>query len=489
MTNVDQILRPESKNGAGKVASDLCTPTHVLVVDDEASASKLLALILSPPTFICSTACSGEEALVALQRKRFDAVISDLRMPGISGVELLAEVRHRHPHVAFLVTTGVDDVDVGVELMRLGADDYLVKPLFESAVVASLERALHKRQLEQQVENYRQHLEEMVAERTGQLHAALRQIERSYEDTLQALGAAIDLRDNETAGHSQRVCRYSLEIARAMGWPDEQLGSLARGAYLHDIGKLGVPDGILLKAGPLTVDERKLMQRHVQIGFELVKDIPFLADAAEIVLAHHERYDGGGYSRGLKGEEILLSARIFAVADTLDAITSNRPYRNASSFESAREIIHHCSGSQFDPQVVVVFLGIPEETWPAIARSQRQVTTLSSQYSLELAVLSKGLGVVATHQPTKVKSVIPVTPKAKEPAVPNQSASASSSPDPSVTFRRDANGQIYYVVTDSESGEELREVPPEEIHKVGEGIADFVKQEQEKTTRHIEVKA
>jgi HD-GYP domain-containing protein (c-di-GMP phosphodiesterase class II) len=259
-----------------------------------------------------------------------------------------------------------------VQAMRSGADDYLVKPLLESAVIASLERALHKRHLEQQVESYRQHLEEMVADRTGQLRQALQQLERSYEDTLQALGAAIDLRDNDTAGHSQRVCRYSLEIARAMGWSEQKLGSLAKGAHLHDIGKLGIPDGILLKPGSLTAEERKLMQRHVTIGYDLVKDIAFLADAAEIVLTHHERYDGGGYPRGLKGDEILPSARIFAVADSFDAITSDRPYRRASSFESGLQIIRGCSGTQFDPQVVSAFLSIPEETWPAIAKDDRQ---------------------------------------------------------------------------------------------------------------------
>jgi len=140
-------------------------------------------------------------------------------------------------------------------------------------VLASLESALRKRQLEQQVENYRHRLEEMVEERTSRLHKALQHIERSYENTLQALGAAIALRDNGTADHSQRVCRYSLEIARAMGWSDEQSGRLAKGAYLHDIGKLGIPDSILLKPGPLTADERTLMQGHVQIGFDLVKNI------------------------------------------------------------------------------------------------------------------------------------------------------------------------------------------------------------------------
>jgi putative nucleotidyltransferase with HDIG domain len=393
MTPTNQVLPTKTEGTATKVSADHQTEARVLVVDDESAACKLLSVILSPPAFRCATADSGEEALVALQRERFDAIVSDLHMPGLSGMELLAEVRRCYPHMAFLVTTGVDDVDVGVQAMRCGADDYLVKPLRESAVVASLESALHKRQLERQVEDYRQHLEEMVTERTGQLRAALGRIERSYEDTLQALGAAIDLRDNETAGHSQRVCRYSLEIARAMGWSDKQLGSLARGAYLHDIGKLGVPDGILLKPGPLTVEERRLMQQHAQIGFDLVKDIPFLADAAEIVLMHHERFDGSGYPRGLKGEEILLSARVFAIADTLDAITSERPYQRAASFEFAKERIRQLSGAHFDPQVAGVFLDVPEVTWTTIAKNQRQIA-LSPELRRTTPLLRLGLGVI-----------------------------------------------------------------------------------------------
>jgi response regulator RpfG family c-di-GMP phosphodiesterase len=368
----NNLLPPVNESILGSMALDRRAIVRVLAVDDERAACKLLAIMLRPPAFSCATATSGEEALLVLQQERFDAIISDLQRPGIGGLELLTQARRRYPHVAFLVTTGVDDLEVGVQAMRSGADDYLVKPLLESAVIASLERALHKRHLEQQVESYRQHLEEMVADRTGQLRQALQQLERSYEDTLQALGAAIDLRDNDTAGHSQRVCRYSLEIARAMGWSEQKLGSLAKGAHLHDIGKLGIPDGILLKPGSLTAEERKLMQRHVTIGYDLVKDIAFLADAAEIVLTHHERYDGGGYPRGLKGDEILPSARIFAVADSFDAITSDRPYRRASSFESGLQIIRGCSGTQFDPQVVSAFLSIPEETWPAIAKDDRQ---------------------------------------------------------------------------------------------------------------------
>lgn len=379
MSNAEVPLSPQVEAISGATALGRPSVVRVLAVDDELAASKLIALMLSSPAFHCTTASSGEEALVALQRERFDAVISDLQMPGISGLELLTQVRRSYPHMAFLVTTGVDDLEVGVHAMRCGADDYLVKPLRESAIRVSLESALHKRQLELEVENYRQHLEEMVVERTGRLHAALHQLENNYESTLQALGAAIDLRDSETAGHSRRVCRYSLEIARAIGWSEKQLENLARGAYLHDIGKLGIPDRILLKPGLLTVEERKLMQRHVQIGFDVVKGIDFLSEASEIVLMHHERYDGGGYPRGLRGSEILLGARIFAIADTLDAITSDRPYRRASAFEPAREIIRKCSGSQFDPLVVDVFLNVPEETWPAIAKDLRQVDALSAE--------------------------------------------------------------------------------------------------------------
>jgi len=378
MAKLEQDLAPEGERIVDKVVPSRRSTIRVLVVDDELPACKLLSIMLAPPEYYCAMASNGQEALIRLQSERFDAVISDLQMPGMSGMELLAVVRRRYPHVAFLVTTGVDDVDVGVEAMRSGADDYLVKPLLESVVLASLERALYKRHLEQQVEGYRQHLEGMVVERTAQLQAALRQIEDSYEDTLEALGAAIDLRDSETAGHSQRVCRYSLEIARAMSWSDKQLGSLARGAYLHDIGKLGVPDRILLKPGPLTADERTIMQQHAQIGFELVKGIPFLADAAEIVLMHHERHDGSGYPRGLKAEEILLGARIFGVADSFDAITSDRPYRRASPFDSGRETIQRDAGRLFDPQVVGVFLGIPPETWQVIAKDQRQIPALAA---------------------------------------------------------------------------------------------------------------
>jgi putative nucleotidyltransferase with HDIG domain len=230
----------------------------------------------------------------------------------------------------------------------------------------SLEQALQMKRLEQEVENHQHHLEDMVKQRTKQLQSALRRIEQTYDDTLEALAAALDLRDNDTAGHSLRVTGYCLEMSKAIGCSGEQLKHIVRGAYLHDIGKIGIPDAILLKPGKLTPDERKLMESHARVGYELVSRIVFLAPAAEIVLTHQERYDGTGYPQGLVGEEIPLGARIFAVADTLDAMTTDRPYRRALPFEAARAEIIRESTRQFDPEVVRVFLSIPEKVWEDI---------------------------------------------------------------------------------------------------------------------------
>jgi response regulator RpfG family c-di-GMP phosphodiesterase len=343
---------------------------RVLIVDDEGAVRKVTATVLTQLGLSCETAAGGDEALHILETHPIDAVISDLRMPGMSGMELLAKVKQIYPQMVFLVVTAVDDVRVGIQAMREGADDYLVKPLQVDAniVLASLTRALHMKQLEQEVEIYRHHLEEIVAEQTGQLREALRQIERSHDHTLEVLGAAIDLRDSPTAGHSRRVFLYSIEIAKAMGGLEGQIRNIAMGAWLHDIGKLAIPDAILLKPGPLTDEERAIMQRHAQIGYDLVKGIPFLADAAEIIFAHHERCDGSGYPRGLKTQEIPVGARIFAVADTFDAMTSDRPYRRALPFLASREVIERGAGTQYDSQVARVFLSIPDETWELIRR-------------------------------------------------------------------------------------------------------------------------
>ncbi len=341
---------------------------RILLVDDESAVWQLLGEKLGRSGFAWHGCSSAEEALACLEREQFDAVLSDLKMPGMSGLGLLAEMQKRYPHVAFVMATGEDDIRVAVEAMKHGSDDYLVKPFHLDAAVESVRRAIRRRNLEAELEKYRQQLEEMVEERTRQLQVAMKRIERAYDDTLEALGAALDLRDTETAGHSRRVSLYCLEIARAIGCTREQLKTIVRGAYLHDIGKIGIPDSILLKQGKLTPEEMTIMQTHVRIGYELLSRIPFLSPAAEIVLAHQERYDGTGYPQGLLGEEIPLGARIFAIADTLDAMTSDRPYRQALPFKAARDEIIRESGKQFDPDVVRVFLSLPEQTWENIRR-------------------------------------------------------------------------------------------------------------------------
>jgi hypothetical protein len=193
-----------------------------------------------------------------------------------------------------------------------------------------------------------------------------------YDQLLRAFGDALDLRDNETAGHSMRVVRYSREIATAMGWQEGQLTQMARGAYAHDIGKIAIPDAILCKPGRLTVEELEVMRTHTWIGYNMLSGLPLLAQAADIVLAHHERWDGGGYPRRLKGEEIPLGARVFAVADTLDAMTTDRPYRKALPFSAAKEEISRGSGKQFDPKIAEAFLSFAEDVMRGVVLREKK---------------------------------------------------------------------------------------------------------------------
>ncbi len=232
--------------------------------------------------------------------------------------------------------------------------------------MVSIRRALETKRLEAELEEYRQRLESMVEQRTKELMAALEKNELTYDETLEALAAAVEFHDSDTAEHLRRVTLYSLEMAGKLNFSRDQLKQLERGAYLHDFGKIGIPDSILFKPAKLTPEETAVMQTHARIGYEFMSRVAFLASAAEIVLTHHERYDGTGYPQGLAGEEIPLGARIYAVSDTLDAMTSDRPYRRGQPYSVARAEIERESGRQFDPQVVAAFLSIPEETWMRI---------------------------------------------------------------------------------------------------------------------------
>lgn len=216
-------------------------------------------------------------------------------------------------------------------------------------------------------DDLKRRIQKLEAENGG-LKAALSSLERSYDITLGTLGDALDLKDAMIQGHAKRVTAFTIAIARAMGLPREQINTIARGAFLHDVGNLAIPDKILKKPGKLEPDEMTIMREHAYHGYQIVKKIPFLAEAAEIVYSHQERFDGTGYPRGLRGEQIPLGARIISIADTLDSITSNRVYRPAQSLQAAREEISKWAGRQFDPEVVKVFLEMPDNIWDDLRR-------------------------------------------------------------------------------------------------------------------------
>ena len=336
---------------------------RVLVVDDEAHVRSMVSSTLERHGYEVKMVANGREALEALARDRFDLVLTDIVMQDINGIALLEKVHAQHPSLPVVMVTAIHDISVAIDAMRRGAYDYLLKPFEREHLINTVERALEHRQLLEESQNYQQSLEQMVRARTEMLRHAMEDLEHSYDVTLEALGDALDLKDSETEGHSKRVTAYTIALARAMGIPPAEIKVIARGAFLHDIGKMAIPDEILRKPGKLTHEEQEIMREHCARGYHMLRKIPFLAGAAEIVFCHQEHYDGSGYPSGLKEREIPVGARIFAVADTLDAITSDRPYRKSRSFDTAREEILRCSGTQFDPAVVETFLKIPNELW------------------------------------------------------------------------------------------------------------------------------
>ncbi len=312
----------------------------------------------------------GNEALEEIQKQAtgtadgdFDLILSDIMMAGMDGMTLLERTRTLIPGTPIVMCTGVTDVDVALLAMRNGAYDYLLKPFQQDQLLPTVNRALEYRKLLLQNAMYKHKLEELVTARTQMLNQAINELERSYDITLEALGDALDLKDTETEGHSKRVTAYTIALARAMDLPPGEIRTIARGAFLHDVGKMAIPDAILLKPGKLDPEEQNVMRQHCARGYHMLRKIPFLSEAAEIVYSHQEHFDGTGYPRGLRGHDIPLGARIFAVADALDAITSDRPYRRAQPFAKARAEIKRCSGTQFDARVIEVFMSMPDRLW------------------------------------------------------------------------------------------------------------------------------
>jgi putative nucleotidyltransferase with HDIG domain len=345
----------------------------LLVVDDETSVREILAEGLGVFGYDAVTAAGASEALDLLGSRSFDLVLSDIDMPGVTGLDLLRRIKERDADLDVIMVTGIIDADTAIAAIRQGASDYVTKPFNLEEVQIVVERTLEKRRLIRENRAYQEHLEVLVAQRT-------RQLRDTYENTLQALVTALDFRDNETQGHSYRVVEYAMRVADVLRLDETELTWVRWGAILHDVGKIGIPDAILLKPGKLTEDEWTVMKRHPEMGYRMLQHIEFLEPALDVVLCHQERWDGTGYPRGLAGEAIPLGARIFAVVDTFDAMTSDRPYRKALTIDAARNEIRSFGGTQFDPSIATAFLSIDADRWREIReRVHREVMELEER--------------------------------------------------------------------------------------------------------------
>ncbi len=344
----------------------------ILIVDDEPIVRATLQRRLSAEGYSCDEARNASEASERLRQSPVDLVILDIRMPGKSGVELLPEIAARYPDTVVVMATAVADTGVAIQCLKQGAYDYFIKPLNMQEVTLGVARALERRRLELENRAYRNHLEEMVADRTEELMQTLTRLRRASLDTIQRLAQAAEYRDSETGAHIRRIGEYCRLIAQNLGMSSAEIESLSYAAPLHDVGKIGVPDNILSKPGTLDPAEAETMRRHTVIGAELLKgsDNDIIQLAQKIALTHHERWDGSGYPAGLRGTEIPLCARIVAVADAFDALVSRRPYKPPYPAAEAFQIIRKARGTQFDPDIVDAFLA-QEEKILAILREDK----------------------------------------------------------------------------------------------------------------------
>ncbi len=336
---------------------------RVLVVGEDQGIRTTIISLLRKEGYTVDSARDSEDAMRSLAVKAFDLVILDQSPASDSHIRLLEQVRARQLQTPIIALAEAHDALAAVTAMRGGAFDVILKPIDKHALFDSVARGVTYGNVSRRNTTYRNSLEHLVEARTGLLREAMFELERSYDTTLEALGDALDLKDSETEGHSRRVTAYTIALARSMGVDQADMKTIKHGAFLHDIGKMAIPDAILLKPGRLDAEETATMRKHCLSGYQIVRKIPFLQEAAEIVYSHQEHFNGGGYPRKLRGEEIPLGARIFAVADTLDAITSDRPYRRGSPFSAARNEIARCGGTQFDPRVVEAFVSMPSEVW------------------------------------------------------------------------------------------------------------------------------
>ena len=344
---------------------------RLLIADDDEAVRSVLREFLSAD-YECESAASAEEALALLSEgEGFQLIVSDVAMEGMSGIEMIPRVLERSPDTLIVMISGSQDAESAIEAMRAGAFDYILKPFDLEHVEVVVRRALEHQRLLESKRRYETYLERMIERRTAELDGALQSLEGAYRATLKALVTALETRDSETHGHSERVVNFSLRLGREVGLDEEQMRSLEFGSLLHDIGKIGVPDAILRKPAALTEPEWYEMRKHPMHGEQILGGIEFLEGASRVVAQHHEKWDGSGYPLGLRGEQIDFNARIFAVADAFDAITSDRVYRRGRTYEAAVEELTRCAGTHFDPRVVEAFIRVPRPEWAKMRRGRK----------------------------------------------------------------------------------------------------------------------
>lgn len=355
-------------------------PRRILVVDDDPLILRAIQRVLEAQGFEVLANVSPEMALEDLRESEVGLIVSDYMMPGMNGVEFLMEARRICPDAPRLLLTAINDFRVAAEAVNNG-EIYrlLAKPWNHADLVTTIKQAYEFGELK------RQHAR--LTARVQEQNAFLQEVNRNLEglvqertrDLLDGMINALDYRDMETQWHSRRVSLYARRLAEEMGIEGMALHDVEMGALLHDIGKIGVRDSVLLKPGPLSPLEWEEMKEHPAIGYRLLRGIDYLKEASRIVLQHQERYDGKGYPAGLRGDEIVVGARIFAVVDTLDAIRSDRPYRAGRPFSVAVEEIQRCSGTQFDPAVVEAFVETPAGAWEVIRMRVEQMAAESAR--------------------------------------------------------------------------------------------------------------
>jgi len=325
---------------------------QILIVDDEETVRHFLRDMLEMSGYRCASASNTAEARAHMERLNYDMVLCDVNMPGESGLVLVEEIFSRYPDTAVVMVSAMDDPEVAKTALELGAYGYIIKPFKTNELMINVTNALRLRDLEIQNRGHRENLEKLVKERTEELQAALNNLREALEGAIQVISSTVGMRDPYNAGHQHRVTNLARVIATEMGLLEDKIDAIRMAGIIHDLGKIVVPVEILSKPGRITEHEFGIIESHPQVGYDILKGIKFPWPITQIVYQHHERMDGSGYPQGLSGDEIILEARIIAVADVVEAMASHRPYRPALGIDTALEEISQNRGTLYDPDVV-----------------------------------------------------------------------------------------------------------------------------------------